>query len=137
MFPDLVYSLFQRPRGRPPYWRGYRTSVAAASTVVNATVTLPDDSDMILYGFWGEFRAGATQTIGRMLLGVTLVGEPITQIKALYPVANTVNQNLQIESPILVPRGTVLLVNGDYSAGVNANTTFISALVLHIPPMDV
>lgn len=139
MLPESLYSMFRRPKGRPPYFRTFTETTSVANVFISSTFTIPDDTDAIILGWFGYAVADASQTVSSLQFKFNFPGNKYTVVWEKRPGAGTY---LSPDNPLTaglihVPRGSKFVLTAQFSAAVQPNGTDHFLATMLVPPMQV
>jgi hypothetical protein len=113
LFPEFLYSAFQRAAGRPPYTRMLYGSLSTTAASGSLGVTIPDDTDGIIENIFFKASVPGGETIDRVAyhLAPPVDSAAVSNmIDEDFAIANAeYNKNFE-STPLYLPRGYRIIV---------------------------
>ena len=139
VIPELLYSHYLRPGGRPPYVRVLSTIGSGTPATSFISIQAPDDADMIVQNIFHKYETTGGETIN--FVRYFLVPPPGTLasnylVDEAYLWAGIHHDRNFKNMPTYWTRGSVFTVEMNKSAAVQFATWVLTAHGLCIPPMN-
>lgn len=136
--PEIIYSIFQRAKGRPPYPFIHENRQSSLSLSLSDTFTVPADSDAIIQTWYASWDPGGALTLAQAVMHVM---DPLGRIAVVYEKSPGTSafhspDGAVLPASLYLQRGSRLECFSIFSAATSANAQnhFVSGIL--IPPMD-